>query len=254
MSLSSDERKFLNADFETFESNSLRILKRLISFYDKFGIVYGKSKHGLSFMTGGSSNPINEEAGVFDNSVLNCFSRINNKDKIPKEHFVLSSFSSNPSMQYRYFNIISVLSFNTNLIAEIRSILSDLNELISFICTNHQSYALNCGKAYLPCSRRDNKLSLLTSRIPETENERQISQSIADKNFPMMYLPLPESIFNIQYTNQQIIESLTRNTITNIVIPETLTRGKSENKNSFPIQYQRKLMQFVRRIREFSHL
>lgn len=68
--LTSNEKKFLNKDFERFQSNYLEALKRLISFYDKFGIVYGKSKHGLAFITGGLSN---KEITALDDSVFQCY-------------------------------------------------------------------------------------------------------------------------------------------------------------------------------------
>jgi hypothetical protein len=56
LSLSSKERNFLDKDFRGFESDYLQALKRLVSFYDRFKIVYAKSKHGLTFMAGGLSD------------------------------------------------------------------------------------------------------------------------------------------------------------------------------------------------------
>jgi hypothetical protein len=138
LSLSLEEKKLLNKDFQNFELNCLNTLKELISFYDKFNIVYGKSKHGLAYITGGSSEPINKGKRIFDNSVLNCYGRINRRHKMPKETIVSSTFSSNPTMQYKYYNFISVINFNTKLIEEINSTLSRLNDLISFVCTNHE--------------------------------------------------------------------------------------------------------------------
>ena len=93
--------------------------------------------------------------------------------------------------------------------------------MISFIRTNHAAYGSNCGKGYLPYSQKENKISLLISRKPETENEEKIFKSIADKNLPNMYLPSRiESIFNTRFTNPQIVQSLINNTITNILISE----------------------------------
>ena len=85
--------------------------------------------------------------------------------------------------------------------------------MISFICTNHASYGLNCGKGYLPYNQRDNKIFLLTSKKPETENEEKIFKSIADKVLPKMYLPSRlESVFDTRFTKPQIIQSLINNT------------------------------------------
>jgi hypothetical protein len=135
---------------------------------------------------------------------------------MPKGYLVSSVFSSTPPMQYKYFNFLSVISFNRKLIDEINSTISDLKNLISFICTNHESYALNCGKGYLPYNKKDGKY--LNLRKPETENEEKVVKSIADKNLPKMYVPQLENIVNIKYTNPQIIQSLTSNTITNILV------------------------------------
>jgi hypothetical protein len=230
LSLSTKEKELLNSDFESFELTFLDVLKTLVSFYDKFRIVYGKSKHGLAFITGGSSNSTNEDGGILGNSVLNCYSRIYKEDKMPKGTIQLSTISSNPPLQYPYFNFISVISFNTKLIEEINSILSILKELISFICTNHQSYALNCGKGYLPYKKTDNKFTLITSRELRNENEQQIFKSIWDKNFPKMYIPEVENVVNMTYTNPQIAQSLTKDTITNILIPETVKIDNNPDK------------------------
>jgi hypothetical protein len=196
-------------------------LKNLISFYDKFDIVYGKSKHGLAYITGGSADPINKGKRIFDNSVLSCYSRINKKHTMPKETIASSTFSSSPPMQYRYFNFISIINFSTNLVEEINSILSRLNELISFVCKNHELYALNCGKVYLPCNKRENKLIMMNLRKPQlyTENDQKILKNIAEKNLPKIYFPSLETIFNIRYTNPKVIQSITDNSITNILIP-----------------------------------
>ena len=138
LSLTSNEKKFLNKDFKRFQSNSLDALKRLVSFYDKFSIVYGKSKHGLAYITGGLSN-LNEET-AFDNSFLQCYGRVGKQDKIPKGYFISSIVGSTPQIRLKYFNFISVISFRKKLFEEINSAISDLKTLISFICTNHRTY------------------------------------------------------------------------------------------------------------------
>jgi len=216
LSLSSKEREFLKKDFEGFQLSCLERIKRLVIFYDKFGIVYGKSKHGLAYTTGGMSE-LDTEITVFDDSSVQCYSRIDNADKMPDGYLVSHVSNSTPPMRRKYFNFVSVLTFRKELIEEINSAISDLKSLISFMCTNHAAYGSNCGKIYLPYNQ-ESKL-LVTSRKLETENDIKFFNCIAEKILPKMYLPSRiESVFNMKYANPQIVESITKNTITNILI------------------------------------
>lgn len=87
---------------------------------------------------------------------------------------------------------------------------------------------------------------------PETEKEQQIFRSIADKILPKIYIPQLENIFNIRFNNQQIIQSLTEDTVTNILIPEALTRPKKKDSLiQLAIQYKRKIEHILRRARDF---
>jgi hypothetical protein len=47
---------------------------------------------------------------------------------------------------------------------------------------------------------------------------RKIFKRIAEKNFSKMYFPPIETIFKSRYTNPKVIQSLTDNSITNILI------------------------------------
>jgi len=49
--------------------------------------------------------------------------------------------------------------------------------------------------------------------------KKKIIKSIADKNLDIMYLPRVELIIKNIYTNPKIIESLGKDTVTNILIP-----------------------------------
>jgi hypothetical protein len=215
--LSHEEKRFLNEDFVTGEYEFIQQLKQLAAFYDKFRVVYGKSKHGLVYIAGGLSNP---KAMSFDQSILQCFGRISKEDKRPRSHITPSSFDTTPST-YRFFNLISVVKFDKGLIEEINQTLSTLKSLISIICSNHVSYALNCGKRYLPHSRRDGKDYMLTFREAHTEDEREIVRNIAQKNLGQMYRPNVKSIIQNIYNNPKIIESLEKETVTNIIIPNS---------------------------------
>lgn len=170
-----------------------------------------------------AKNPAPHSAGLYhfancENSILQCYTRID-KHKVPREHLTSHLLSSTPPISYKFFNFLSVIKFDKKLTDEISSTISILRELLSFICTNHQSYALNCGKAYLPYRRRDDRIYMLTSKRYENEKDEKMVKNIADKNLNSMYVPKQlESIVKINYNNPQIIESLNSNTITNILL------------------------------------
>jgi hypothetical protein len=226
------EKKFLNEDFERFEIDCLNRLKKFAKFYDKFRVIYGKSKHGLGFVCAGLSPATGK---CFEGSVLQCFGRISKEDKRPKASVILSSFGTTPAMNYKFFDFVSIIKFDKNLIDEINSMISDLKGLASFITSNHQTYALNRGKAYLPNSQRNGKRHLLTSREIQTEDEENIVRSIGEKNLEAMYLPKVNHIINNVY-NSKIIESMSNESVTNIRIPVRKNIAQGEE-----TAYQKKL-------------
>jgi hypothetical protein len=216
LSLSLDEKKFMNKDFIGFESKFLDLLKKLVSFYDKFNIVYGKSKHGLTFITGGA-DALGQTIS-FDNSVLQCYSRIQKENKIPREFLTSTLLNSTQPINYKYFNFLSIIKFDKKLFDEINFVIGTLKKVVSFVCANHEAYALNGGKGYLPHQIRDGKKYMLTSRNYENQNEKKIIKNIADKNLSNTYTPKCENVIKINYTNPQIVQSLMNKTITNIMI------------------------------------
>jgi hypothetical protein len=121
-------------------------------------------------------------------------------------------------ISHKFFDFMTVIKFERKLIDEINSAITDLKTLVSFICTNHMTYSLNCGKRYLPCSTTKGKTYMLSSKRIKKENEKKIIKSIADKNLGGMYLPQVELIIQNIYTNPKIIQSLGKDTVTNILI------------------------------------
>jgi hypothetical protein len=217
LNLTCEERDFLRMDFEVCEANYLEAIKRLIHFYDKFSIFHGKSKHGLTYIKACSLD-LNKETVALHNSFVQYFSRIKEMKGASKKYHV--SFSSN-SAHWNYFNCVGIIGFRKNLFDEVNSVLFDLKSLVSFMCGNHIISGLNCGKVYLPSIKKDSKIALITTRKIYTENKKKIRQDIADKILPSIYFPVDETVFNINYINSEIIESLRHNTITNIHISDS---------------------------------
>ena len=215
--MSPDEKKFLNQDFLKFESDIIERLRRLTDYYDKFRVVYGKSKHGLAFLTAGTSS---STVASFHDSILQCFGRRVKERKQPNV-IRISHFKLAPEIVHDFFDFISIVKFGKPLIDEINATISNLKEIISFICTNHKSFALNCGKGYLPYRQRNGRVYMLTSTASPTESEQKIIESITSKNLKQMYIPKVEFSINNEHSNPELIEALAKNTVTNILIPNT---------------------------------
>ena len=55
--------------------------------------------------------------------------------------------------------------------------------------------------------------------LSDLASNYRLLKNIAKKNLPKIYFPSLETIFNIRYTNPKVIQSITDNSITNILIP-----------------------------------
>jgi hypothetical protein len=153
------------------------------------------------------------------NSVLHCYSNITSIEKMPKEYFTLKDLMT-PKVSKPFFNFISVIRFDKKLINEINSTMKNLKEFVTFVCSNHESFALNCGKGYLPYHRSD-ITTMVTSQPPKNQNEQELIKSISKKNLNTMYIPKSmEDVIRFKYTRPEVAKSLSNNTVTNILISD----------------------------------
>lgn len=126
-------------------------LANLINFYDDFRVVYGKTKHGLTYYLGHIEK--SSQKDVFHNSLLLCTDKktefdIKNK-KIPSNFLVKQSKKNNS------FNFLTYVKFNVILEKRINSVLDDLRFLVDYLCLNHLTNAINCGQPYLPFTEQN---------------------------------------------------------------------------------------------------
>jgi hypothetical protein len=80
LQLSSEERRLLLRVYEETISHTTENLRVLANFYERYRIVYGKSKHGLTIQTGISLISDNDEimpnhTAQFNKSLLICYDR-----------------------------------------------------------------------------------------------------------------------------------------------------------------------------------
>ena len=78
------------------------------------------------------------------------------------------------------------------------------------------------GSGYLPYIKRDGKIGLLTfKKFLENEiidDNKRIMKSIVDKIFPNMYVQNIQLEINTKFENKDIINSILKNTVTNILL------------------------------------
>lgn len=213
LSLENEERTFLENDYNNLKNLLHNNLEKLSKFYNQFRMIYGKTKHGLTYMSGTQSEGSNNS---FFNSSLYGFTRID--DSKTSNDFVKSKItSSEPPIKIKFFNVISYIKFDKKLIDNIQKIIITLKEIIMLVCNNHLLFAVNRGNGFLLFSERDNQRSMVTSQEYKGEKEIKIIASIAKKNLLKFYSPKTFTTTNLQFDNDEINSNLNENSICNIL-------------------------------------
>ena len=210
--LEEKEKEFLTIDFSYGTSLFVESIKKVIGFYQKFKIVYLKSKHGLTLQLGnfdkqGGKNLENSSAIFYD------IKRI--KD-MPPSHITVRI--QEPIANLDTFNAVSVVCFGPRLVKEINGILSTLRQVITLIYNNNEIMIKNCGEGYLPYTTRDGRLMATTFRLLESDKDQKTLSTIWSKILPNMNTQEIELTINTKYTNPDVIESINKNTVTNMRI------------------------------------
>jgi hypothetical protein len=211
--LSDKQKKVLGRAYDETQKIIMKKLNNLVDFYDEFHIVYGKTKHGLTYYSG--QLPISSHDNNFLDSLLMCMDMKSDFDilnkKIPKRHLTISK-------KPVFFNFLSLLKFNQILQKRIISLLLDFQYLVRYICDNHFAYAINCGQPYLPFKIGNNKIKI---NFPDS-----VFNAVLDKNqFQNMFKFIIEEM-NIEYpplsipfkTNAQVTNILNHRGIANVLL------------------------------------
>jgi hypothetical protein len=118
-----------------------------------------------------------------------------------------------------WYNVEAMIKFGSNLLKEIKIIMEDLIDVISYITKNHITYALNCGEGYIPYFERekDTYSPWLFSEEPLSGDEKSLFESMTYRIFKNMNMsPTRLNILKI-LNNDMITESVSTNSITNIL-------------------------------------
>jgi hypothetical protein len=150
LGLDPNEWKVIAKLYEESTETLQKMLETLASFYDRYRIIYGKSKHGLTIQSGGGMNT-EQTTPNFSESLLFVLDR-KEKDDMPKGSVNMKI--SDPLIQV-WFNAQSMIKFGETLENDISAALKTLEEVSRYLSCNHMTYAQNCGEPYLPVYEKE---------------------------------------------------------------------------------------------------
>ena len=214
--LKKDEAKLLFSLYQESERNAWEAIGKIVDFYEKFRTVYNKYKHGLIFRTGGGLKDGNSSALTLEQSSLIALDRKGMND-MPKGYI---PYDTGDILAPGWFNAVSHLNFGQKLMKEIFTIIVSLEGIVSYVCSNHRTFAINCGERYLPFSWISDKQISLTLLVPSpalTDKQTMLLKSITDKIFPEMNTQRDELFEDFTYKKAHLTEAIQNNTVTNIL-------------------------------------
>lgn len=213
--LTEEEKRGVKDFYQKSNASVKNTLLSLVEFYQKYNIVYNKSKHGLSLSPKGFLD--NKKDKTFENSSLSAFDHKDREDHMPKNYHPVTIENKSDVV---WFNVESRLNFNKKLFSEIGAAMSNLEVLCSTIVENHLNYANNCGQNYLPVHQNEpGKYSISfvnTSKL--TEKDIKLLEILNQKVLKDMLVNPVEYNMNRTYTKKSLVEALTNESIVNIFI------------------------------------
>ena len=228
--LDKEERKVLACVYRESENAAWDALGKMVEFYDKFRIIYGKSKHGLTFQTGATidreGKGTETTTSQFEKSALIAYDR-KNADDMPMGY---TEVNPEDLETQAWFNANAHLNFGQNLMAEIFTVTEAMKLIIPYVCRSHLIFALNCGEGYLPYKRNaDNYLVAYFPISPaadaaELTHKQRTLDSIASKIFPNTNTNEQEFGIRTSYKNPILVQAIMCNNVTNMHYEENEKR------------------------------
>jgi len=178
--ITDDERKHLKLLYKNTIDVIWEKLNKFADFYDRFYVVYLKTKHGLSIQSGGV---FTEDEYDLKKSYLSAL------DRKTKENTPMGTFFVKPDPEADFwYNTKSFVKFNTELVKEVTSISQELFDITNYIVNCSFSYATNCGEGYLPYMiREDGKgYAMFLEKANSTIKKIDLEDSLSNKIFAEM--------------------------------------------------------------------
>ncbi len=210
--LNDKEKQHLEKLYEETTESVWTSLNNFVNFYDKFSIIYNKSKHGLPIQSGGCFD--NNDNFEFKQSFLTAL------DNRRNEHMPKFSFVRKPdSNSLGWFNAKSIIKFNQEFRDELTTIVENIRQISLYIVDNHMTYAMNCGEVYVPNTMNygpDNIEMIFLTNENSTSEESELAKSIADK--VMSRMNFAHTVLDIKFglTGEYLAKSFKEESVTNV--------------------------------------
>ena len=220
--ISISEKKFLRKLFLDFGNYCYETLEKVSNFYERYRIIYGKSKHGLSIRLGLNQvlNPQSEPEIEFNESILEAIDR-KKKTDMPTGCIISHPKNQTGDVNLGFYNTCSILKFGDKLLDEIIRTNTFLKEVIEFVCQNHLIHAINCGESYLPLIKRKGRIGMaIYSKKKLSEEDSNQAGDIFKKIFPLMNTNAYFKTIR-EYRTPKINKSLKKQVVTNIWLSKT---------------------------------
>ncbi len=184
----------------------------IAEFYDRYRIIYGKWKHGLTIQAGEQFGDLKS----LNTAVVTVLDSKEQKD-MPKGYFQAIS-RSYPMKNDHWYNVLGILKINQKLENEVRKTVDELSEIISYTVQNHLMHAKNCGEGYLPVMElNEDSFSFWFPQMQLTPHEIEIMTSIKEKIFPNIHV-IRINLHPTTIADGKIKKSIIEDTVTNVWI------------------------------------
>jgi len=213
--LSDIEKRVVAQEYKKTSTKIYDMLDNLVKFYEEYKIIYGKTKHGLSYYTGGGN--LDSEI-KFENSIVIALHKQELK-KMPKNTII----SDNKlGIDIPWYNVQSVLKINDNLFKTMGELIHNLPEIVKYVCHNHLTFAENCGENYLPYLDNNSKIGIgAFYGDPPSDNDQEILTKLNLKILPLMYCPNRQLHYGFNTDDEKIKKSIKEDVVTNFWLKNT---------------------------------
>lgn len=207
LNLDNDERKILSICYQETGKDIENRLKEWAEFYKKLRIIYGKSRHGLSYLMGiGKELQSFNDIPNYEDSLIVAFDR-KDKSKLPPNTIAIDP--KNEKKNDPWFDIQSWLKIKKTYFNSVGKILHEMEEIIPYVIENHLLYAENCGEDYLPIKIHENRIDygVFYGSKQNDEDEKTLSK-ISERIGKNMLIAKRQFGYSLVLDNKKLIDMM----------------------------------------------
>lgn len=201
-------------------------LDQIVDFYEKNRIIYGKFKHGLTFLLGFELFSQSREAnrGLPPTAIL----VLDRRSRQPGE---IGIYATGLPKQLDWFNTVSMLSYSDETFKKHNGILHDVEKLVTHITNNHLLRAENCGEDYFPAEQRNGIwTATLYLRRDLSQGEQDTFEAVMRKIFSNAYTVNRSVVFNFNLNGQaleKLYEGILKDSVATIFSNRDQKKGRA---------------------------